>query len=169
MGRSESLRFKIRNWRPLRESVPRTLWDPFPRRTEELHMKRMVQATNWSTTWHEMMSLEHFGTLEKSSVHASRRSSTSAVSVYTKISKEEAARRGIRILRIRWIDVNKWRLHQRRTTAVVSWPWNSTRRRWTGFSPPRLSMEALKMLISCAATKQGEVMEEEEEEEEEGK
>ena len=42
---------------------------------------------DWSTklehTWHGMMSLEHFWTLEKSSVHASRRSSTSAVRVST--------------------------------------------------------------------------------------
>ena len=54
-------------------------------------MKTMIQATNWSTTWHGMMSLEHF--LDPREVKRARLKEIEYIrskGVNCKISREEA-------------------------------------------------------------------------------
>ena len=75
---------------------------PFSRGIEKLHMKRMIQTTKWSTTWHGMMSLERFWTLEKSKRARPQGDRVHPQGVHSQMRREDS----------RWIDVEQGRLHQ---------------------------------------------------------
>ena len=81
--------------------------------------------------------------------------------VYQKIRRQDALKKGIKILRTRWVDVNKGdSINTNHRSRFVAMEFNTSK--VDGLFASTLPLEALKMLISCAATQAGDSVKEEE-------
>ena len=81
--------------------------------------------------------------------------------VYQRIRRQDALKKGIKILRTRWVDVNKGdSINTNHRGRFVAMAFNTSKVDGLFASTPPL--EALKVLISCAATQAGDSVKEEE-------
>ena len=80
--------------------------------------------------------------------------------MYQRIRRQDALKKGIKILRTWWVDVNKGdSINTNHRSRFVAMEFNTSKVDGLFASTPPL--EALKMLISCAATQAGDSVKEE--------